>query len=82
MEGYFYVKILKNKFKQEIVAFYLNTNGEYKITANYFNIPLFSTGKKVNKKISRTWLIRNQKTSYNREFKQNVLEYIIIVLRG
>ena len=39
-----------NKFKQEVVEFYLNNYGGYETTANHFNIPSFSTVIKWGKK--------------------------------
>ena len=68
-----------NEFKQEVVEFYLNNYGGYETTANYFNIPSFSTVRKWVKKYQEhgvKGLIRNKNTSYSGEFKQNVVEYM------
>lgn len=68
-----------NDFKLKVVKFYLNNRGGYETTANYFNIPSFSTVRKWVKKYQNhgtKGLIRNQKTSYSGEFKQNVVEYM------
>ena len=68
-----------NDFKLKVVKFYLNNRGGYETTANHFNIPSFSTVRKWVKRYQKhgaKGLIRNQKTSYSGEFKQNVVEYM------
>jgi len=68
-----------NEFKLKVVKYYLNNYGGYGITANYFNIPSPTTVKKWVKKFQEhgfEGLIKNKKSSYSGEFKQNVVEYM------
>ena len=67
-----------DEFKLEVVQYYLK-NGGYGTTANKFGIPAFDTVRKWVKKYEEhgeKGLIKNIKTSYSGEFKQNVIEYM------
>ena len=66
------------QFKFEVVNYYLKGHG-YRLTAKHFNIPSFTTIKKWVKKYEEhgaKGLIKNQKTCYSGDFKQNVVEYM------
>ncbi len=68
-----------NKFKLEVIKYYLNQHVGYKITAQHFGIPAFDTVKKWVKKYEKNGingLLKNQRTSYSGEYKQNVIEYM------
>jgi transposase len=68
-----------DEFKLKVVDYYLNNHGGYGATANYFDIPSFTTVKKWVKKYQEhgiRGILKNQKKSYSGEFKQNVIEYI------
>ena len=68
-----------NEFKLEVVNYYLNNNFGWEYVAKKFNIPAFTTVKKWVLKYQEhgtKGLMRNQKTSYSGEFKQNVVEYM------
>ena len=68
-----------NEFKLEVVIYYLNNNFGWEYVAKKFNIPSFTTVKKWVRKYQEhgpKGLMRNQKTSYSGEFKQNVVEYM------
>lgn len=67
-----------SELKLEVVNYYLKGNG-YETTAKYFGIPAFDTVRKWVKKYEEhgaKGLLKNQKTSYSGEFKQNVIEYM------
>ena len=67
-----------SKLKLEVVNYYLKGNG-YEATAKHFGIPAFDTVRKWVKKYEEhgvKGLLKNQKTSYSGEFKQNVIEYM------
>lgn len=67
-----------SEFKLKVVNYYLKGNG-YKSTAQYFEIPAFDTVRKWVKKYEEhgiKGLLKNQKTSYSGEFKQNVIVYM------
>ena len=68
-----------NEFKLEVVNYYLNNNFGWEYVAKKFNIPAFTTVKKWVLKYQEhgtKGLMRNKKTSYSGEFKQNVVEYM------
>ena len=67
-----------DEFKLKVVQYYLK-NGGYGTTADKFGIPAFDTVRKWVKKYEEhgeKGLIKNIKTSYSGEFKQNVVEYM------
>lgn len=67
------------KFKLEVVKYYIEKHCGYRSTANKFNIPSITTVKKWVKKYEQhgiKGLLNNRKTSYSGEFKQNVIEYM------
>ena len=67
-----------NEFKLEVIKYYNEEHG-FTSTAKYFNIPAMSTVQKWVRKYNANGiqgLIKNQKTSYSGEFKQNVVEYM------
>ncbi len=67
------------KFKLEVVNYYLNNNCSWQYVADKFNIPAKVTVRKWVRKYEEhgtKGLIKNQKASYSGEFKQNVLEYM------
>ena len=67
-----------SELKLEVVNYYLKGNG-YEATAKHFGIPAFDTVRKWVKKYEEhgvKGLLKNQKTSYSGEFKQNVIEYM------
>ena len=67
-----------SELKLEVVNYYLKGNG-YETTAKHFGIPAFDTVRKWVKKYEEhgvKGLLKNQKTSYSGEFKQNVIEYM------
>ena len=66
------------EFKLEVVKYYLNGAG-YSKTATKFGIPSLSTVQKWVKKYQEhgiKGLLKNFKSSYSGEFKQNVVEYM------
>ena len=66
------------EFKLEVVKYYLNGAG-YGETAIKFGIPSLTTVKKWVKKYQKhgiKGLLKNFKSSYSGEFKQNVVEYM------
>lgn len=68
-----------SEFKLEVVKYYTEQHCGYRYTANNFNIPSKTTVKKwVNKynKHGEKGLLKNLKSSYSGEFKQNVVEYM------
>ena len=67
-----------NEFKLEVVNYYLK-NGGLKRTANHFNIGSDLTVTRWVKKYNEhgeKGLLKNFKSSYSGEFKQNVVEYM------
>ena len=67
------------KFKLEVVNYYLNNNCSWQYVADKFNIPAKVTVRKWVRKYEEhgtKGLIKNQKASYSGEFKQNVVEYM------
>lgn len=69
-----------NEFKLEVVNYYLK-NGGLKRTANHFNIGSDLTVTRWVKKYNEhgeKGLLKNLKSSYSGEFKQNVVEYMHI----
>ena len=68
-----------NKFKLEVVQYYLKNNCGYKQTANHFNIPGISTVRKWVRRYEqhgKKGLLKNKLSSYSGEFKQDVVEYM------
>ena len=68
-----------NEFKLEVVKYYNEQHCGYRCVANKFNIPSMTTVKKWVKKYSEhgeKGLLKNLKSSYSGEFKQNVVEYM------
>ena len=67
-----------SEFKLKVINYYNEGHG-YSSTAKYFGIPAMSTVQKWIKKYEANGtqgLIKNIKTSYSGEFKQNVVEYM------
>lgn len=67
------------EFKLKVVNYYLNNNYGWEYVAKQFNIPGWTTVRKWVRKYEEhgaKGLIKNQKTSYSGEFKQNVVEYM------
>ena len=68
-----------NEFKLEVVKYCIEEHHGVRVAARHFSIPAFSTVRKwVNKYNEHgvTGLIKNFKSSYSGEFKQNVVEYM------
>ena len=68
-----------NDFKLEVVQYYLKNYGGYGTTAMHFNIPSPTTVKKWVKKYEQhgfKGLIKNKISSYDGEFKENVIRYM------
>ena len=66
-------------FKLKVVNYYLNNNYGWEFVAKQFDIPAWTTVRKWVRKYEEhgtKGLIKNQKTSYSGEFKQNVVEYM------
>ena len=68
-----------NEFKLEVVKYCIEGHHGFKSTADHFNIPAKSTVQKWCRKYElhgEKGLLKNLKTSYSGEFKQNVIEYM------
>ncbi len=68
-----------NEFKLEVVKYCIEGHHGFKSTADYFNIPAKITVQKWCRKYQahgEKGLLKNLKTSYSGEFKQNVIEYM------
>ena len=68
-----------SEFKLEVVKYYNEQHCGYQWTASKFNIPSQTTVKKWVKKYNEhgeKGLLKNFKSSYSGEFKQNVIEYM------
>ena len=68
-----------NELKLEVVKYYNEQHCGYRCAANKFNIPSITTVKKWVRKYSEhgeKGLLKNLKSSYSGEFKQNVVEYM------
>ena len=68
-----------NEFKLEVVKYCIEGHHGFKSTADYFNIPAKITVQKWCRKYQahgEKGLLKNIKTSYSGEFKQNVVEYM------
>ena len=68
-----------SEFKLEVVKYYNEQHCGYQCTASKFNIPSQTTVKKWVKKYNEhgeKGLLKNFKSSYSGEFKQNVIEYM------
>ena len=67
------------EFKLKVVNYYLNNRYGWKYVAKQFDIPAWTTVRKWVRKYEehgKRGLIKNQKTSYSGDFKQNVVEYM------
>ena len=67
------------EFKLEVINYYLNNHYSFEYVAKQFEIPAWTTVRKWVRKYKEhgyKGLIKNQKTSYSGEFKQNVIEYM------
>jgi len=67
------------EFKLEVVNYYLNNCYGFEYVAKQFEIPAWTTIRKWVRKYQEHGyggLIKNPKTSYSGEFKQNVIEYM------
>ena len=66
------------EIKLDVVNYYLKEHPGYTLTAEKFNIPRSLVVRWVRKFKENGYegLIKNQKTSYSGEFKQNVVEYM------
>ena len=67
------------EFKLEVINYYINNYYSFEYVAKQFEIPAWTTVRKWVRKYKEhgyKGLIKNQKTSYNGEFKQNVVEYM------
>lgn len=67
------------EFKLKVVNYYLNNHYGWEYVAKQFNIPAWTTVRKWVRKYEEhggKGLIKNQKTSYSGNFKQNVVEYM------
>ena len=68
-----------NEFKLEVVKYCIEGHHGFKSTADHFNIPAKVTVQKWCRKYEEhgeKGLLKNFKTSYSGEFKQNVVEYM------
>ena len=65
-------------FKLEVVKYFLENNIGYKTTCNHFNIAYSVVNRWVRKYKENGYagLIKNMKSSYDGNFKQNVIEYM------
>ena len=78
-EGSFFMSKYSNELKLEVVNYYLNNNYSFHQVARKFNIPSWTTARKWVRKYKEhgvQGLIKNQKSGYSGEFKQNVIEYM------
>ena len=67
------------EFKLKVVNYHLNNHYGWKYVAKQFDIPAWTTVRKWVRKYEEhgeKGLIKNQKTSYSGDFKQNVVEYM------
>lgn len=68
-----------NEFKLEVVKYCIEGHHGFKSTADYFNIPAKITVQKWCRRYQEhgpKGLLKNSKSSYSGEFKQNVIEYM------
>ena len=67
-----------SEFKLEVVKYYLENNIGYQTTANHFCLSFTLVRKWVRKYKENGYagLMKNQKSSYGGDFKQNVVEYM------
>ena len=68
-----------NDFKLEVVKYYFENYGGYGITAQHFNIPSATSVKQWVRKYKENniyGLLKNLKSSYSGDFKQNVIKYM------
>ena len=68
-----------NDFKLEVVKYCLEQNNSYADAAKHFNMPSKSPILRWVRKYKENGyagLLKNQKTSYSGDFKQNVIEYM------
>ncbi len=59
------------EFKLKVVNYYMNNNYSWEYVAKQFDIPAWTTVRKYQEHGPKG-LIKNQKTSYSGEFKQDV----------
>lgn len=67
-----------NKFKLKVVNYYIKESVIFRCVANYFNIPSWTTVKKWVRKYEEhgvKGLIKNPKSSYSGEFKQELKKF-------
>jgi transposase len=67
------------EFKLKVVNYYLNNHYGWEYVARQFDIPAWTTVRKWVRKYEehgKQGLIKNKKSSYSGEFKQNVVEYM------
>ena len=77
--GAFFMSKYSEEFKLKVVNYYLDNHYGWEYVAKQFNIPAWTTVRKWVRKYEEhggKGLIKNQKTSYTGEFKQNVVEYM------
>ena len=68
-----------NDLKLKVVQYYSNNYVSFKVVADKFNIPSWTTVKKWVRKYEEhgvKGLVKNKVSSYSGEFKQNVVEYM------
>ena len=68
-----------NEFKLEVVKYCIEGHHGFKSTADYFNIPAKITVQKWCRRYQEhgpKGLLKNSKSSYSGEFKENVIEYM------
>ena len=68
-----------NEFKLEVVKYYFENYGGYEITANHFYISSATSVKEWVRKYKENGsygLLKNLKSSYSGDFKQNVIKYM------
>ena len=67
-----------SEFKLEVVKYYLENNVGYQTTADHFSVAYTLVPRWVRKYKENGYagLMKNQKSSYGGDFKQNVVEYM------
>lgn len=67
-----------SEFKLEVVKYYLENNAGYQTAAKYFGVSPTLVRKWIRKYKENGYagLMKNQKSSYGGDFKQNVVEYM------
>ena len=77
--GVFFMSKYSYEFKLEVVKYYFENYGGYEITANHFNISSATSVKEWVRKYKENGsygLLKNLKSSYSGDFKQNVIKYM------